>query len=308
MTSALLRHVWGESRAVDRVWAQVSGLPPSLSDRRLLMVFQACIDDSAAKDGTFVLGGHIATAENWAKFSADWEQLLPLARMNRDGKRRFKMTEMMSNPQRRQDTAAFFRVIEKHVACSISCAFNVDDLRAARGRVYVPDAPINWSKMRNSYFFAFRLLMDTFHAHKEKMSNVIPMDERVDFIFDDQSEKSLVLSAWDGYLASRPADMKPRFGSMPRFENDEEFLPLQAADLWAGAVRGWTAAGTPEKIRSSDFGEWKAEREDRWTMTANMDQDRMVEALMNNITFSVPRGIPVFDRAAKIPMMVGIMS
>ncbi len=43
------------------------------------MVFQAFMDESEGVDGTFVLAGHIATVEGWAKFARDWEAALPLA-------------------------------------------------------------------------------------------------------------------------------------------------------------------------------------------------------------------------------------
>lgn len=74
---AILDHVWGVSPASDRVWAQVSGVAPSRSWKRLLVVLQAYIDDSRGDDGTFVLAGYIATAESWAKFAGEWEELLP---------------------------------------------------------------------------------------------------------------------------------------------------------------------------------------------------------------------------------------
>ena len=95
--NALLKHVWGNSPAQDRVSAQVAGMAPARAVRRLLMAleFQAFVDGSARRpDGDFILGGHIATAETWANFSKEWEELLPLAPLAKNGKRHFKMSEM----------------------------------------------------------------------------------------------------------------------------------------------------------------------------------------------------------------------
>ena len=65
----ILSHQWGRSQPQDRVWAQVVGLPPSRAHKRLLMVFQAFIDDSYKPEGVYALAGHIASAEVWGRFS-----------------------------------------------------------------------------------------------------------------------------------------------------------------------------------------------------------------------------------------------
>ena len=85
--NALLDHAWGKSAAQDRVWAQVTGLAPSRAVRRWLMAltYQAFIDDSYTHGGEFVLAGHVATAENWAKFAAEWENLLPSGTLGKIG-------------------------------------------------------------------------------------------------------------------------------------------------------------------------------------------------------------------------------
>ena len=53
----ILGHVWGVSRAQDRIWGQVSGIAPSRAGRRLFMVLQAFVDESRGERGTFVLAG-----------------------------------------------------------------------------------------------------------------------------------------------------------------------------------------------------------------------------------------------------------
>lgn len=117
----LLDHAWGISLAEDRVWAQISGFAPSTKPwKRLLVVLQACIDDSySSRTGLFVLGGAIAPVEAWAAFSRDWEQILHFARLNKNGKRVFKISEMRDSP----DFPVFYRTAKDHVLAIISLLF-----------------------------------------------------------------------------------------------------------------------------------------------------------------------------------------
>ena len=63
------------------------------------------------------------------------------------------------------------------------------------------------------------------------VKTVVPPDQKVDFYFDDQSQKQEMLAGWDLYIRNQPYQIKNLYGATPRFENDEDFLPLQAADL-----------------------------------------------------------------------------
>jgi Protein of unknown function (DUF3800) len=248
--SALLAHVWGVSHAQDRVWAQVTGLAPSVADKRLLMVFQAFIDDSATENGVFVLAGHIASAELWARFSKSWEELLPFGLLSKDGKRYFKMSEMAASPERMERVGVFFRVLEEYELLSISCKLNAAELKKAISRLWVLNRRFDWGPFSDPYFVAFRILIDSVGEQGDKMMSWLP-DEKIDFIFDDQSQKKIIYEAWDAYMASKEPDVRKQFGSTPRFENDNEFMPLQAADLWAWWVRKWYESGILDKIDES---------------------------------------------------------
>jgi hypothetical protein len=46
-------------------------------------------------------------------------------------------------------------------------------------------------------------------------------------------KRKAIISEWTKYIELREEELKPLYGATPRFENDQEFLPLQAADLWA---------------------------------------------------------------------------
>ncbi len=65
-------------------------------------------------------------------------------------------------------------------------------------------------------------------------------NEPVDFIFDErpEKEKNIILDAWnDVYCPTAPDDILAVTGKQPVFANDEQVLPLQAADMSAWRCR-----------------------------------------------------------------------
>lgn len=253
--------------------------------------FQAFIDDSYADSGEFVLAGHVAPAAAWADFAKDWEELLPLGTLAANGKYHFKMSEMAMVPERMQRLPAFYRVIEKHVTASISCRVNRRDIGRAIERIepLIVDLGLSGGLQldhwQNPFFLCFRSLLDTFHLNRDVMKNKIPLDEQVDFIFDNQAEKNLILSVWDEYLEKRPPEARQHYGAAPRFEDDQKFLPLQAADLWAWWVREWYEEDTyptPDKMRAFDFGGWKGKKK-RSLLTVFLDEQAIANTFKSVI-------------------------
>lgn len=257
--NALLRHVWGESAAADQVWEQVTGMRPALAVAQPIMVLQAFMDDSRSGrgNGIFVLGGCIARAEAWAQFAAKWEELLPLAPLDSKLKRNFKFSEFVSaGEERLQHLPAFAKVISDHIQCTIVFVMHVRELQHAQTRVQVPGTGIHFRHWSNPYLFAFLQCLGSFHHHRDKFPPLIEEDEEIRFIFDDQSEKSKILRAWEGYIDSITSDtIKERYRVPPRFEDDAVFLPLQAADLISGWCRYWIERGiSPQKGRFTAYG------------------------------------------------------
>jgi hypothetical protein len=258
------------------------------------MVLQAFIDDSTS-DGVYVLGGHIASAESWAKFSREWEELLPLAMRDRDGRYYFKMREM-NRADKLPHVPAFYKVLEDNVLCSLSASYNLHDLERAKERIYVPGLQhIDWSHYNNRYFYAFRLLMDMFHSHREKIVKVVPLDQKIDFYFDNQKEKGLILAMWDDYMAKRPPETRQHYGATPRFEDDKDFLPLQAADMWAWWIRKWIIEGNISNLEKPDFGGWQAKRDNHLKIHIDVTEDQIVEHLTERVAAHIEPGRAIYD-------------
>jgi hypothetical protein len=287
--NALLEHVWGRSIAVDRVWSHVTGLAPSKAVGRVLVVlnWQAFMDESFSSE-EFVLAGHIASAEAWVQLAREWEELLP----GKDGKKiPFKMTNVMARtPERAQ---AHYRLIEKYVPVSVSCRINMGDLNRALARareiaVSLPTSDpflrlnVDFGRWGSPYLHVFQGLLDSFHRNKEANAKYIPMDQKVDFIFDDRTEKKPILDAWDGFMEGQEEDVRAEYGATPRFESDEDFLPLQAADLWAWQVRKWyeeDASDFPDKLCNFDFGAWRGNK--RGLIMASLNEEQIFEHLLS---------------------------
>jgi CDP-glycerol glycerophosphotransferase (TagB/SpsB family) len=295
----LVDHAWGTSLAEDRVWAQICGIAPSTRPwERVFVVLQAFVDDSYTPNGVFVLAGYVATAEAWAKFSDEWEKLLPLARRNNRGTHRFKMSEMTHDLEH---IIPFYRVIEKYALMSLSCKIDMRDLNRAKSRVWVEDRlTMSWGPAEYPYTFCTESLLGIFHGRRvarsfsERLNEILSLDQQVDFYFDEQSQKIAILSAWENFIESHADEAKGLFGATPRFEDDEKFLPLQAADFWAWWVRRGYETNTIQKLQSGDFGLWKGNIHIPGT-AIELNEDQIVQLLMMMIRRHIGHTKPIYD-------------
>jgi hypothetical protein len=266
------------------------------------MVLQAFIDDSYTPNGVFVLGGYVASAEAWAELSGSWEELLPLfAIRGRNGRHRFKMSEMAAHMDR---VLPFYRLIEKHALLALSCKLTIPDLTRARNRIWVPNADLDWGFANRPHSLSFKCLLDMFHTarfqHRDHpmLGALIPPDRKVDFYFDEQSQKREMLDGWDIFIGSQSDEAKNLYGTTPRFEGDEDFMPLQAADFWAYSVRKAYEDDTLAKINIGDFGAWNGARLIP-SIAISFTEDQLVSALMVIVSSQIREKIgedrPVYD-------------
>ena len=151
------------------------------------------------------------------------------------------MSEMAGNPERMGRVPLFSEAIDRHIHDFISCRMNLAEFAEAHNRFEIFARVMGWSvdfgKFLNPYNFTFWILLKAFHKDREKFTSHIPIDEKVDFYFDNRSEKKSLLDAWDKFLPKLDHAERARYGATPRFEDDQEFLALQASDFWAWWVR-----------------------------------------------------------------------
>ena len=229
----------------ERVWELVSGLPTGPRERRLLMPFHAYIDDSGnePQSPVYVLAGFIASVEQWAAFSTDWQAALDEApRLEY-----FKMKEAASlhgqfgrhfgwTPAKRDDRlATFTRIIRKRVRVRVSVS-----IQHAHFEKYLKSIPVPQRRLAsdNAYVLLFQEIVISTAA----VAPTLGITEPCDFIFDEQGALGLEALLWWPHFkataerASR-TDLPKFIGSPPIFRDEKHFLPLQAADLYAWQVR-----------------------------------------------------------------------
>ena len=236
--NAILDHRWGESVALDSFWASVSGMAPSLLRDRLFLLLHGYFDESEDENHHFfVLAGALSTPEKWAAFTAEWEKLLPHASMRpSDNAYIFKFDEMVRNPERIERIPWFWSTLQEYAQCLVSVAIEIPALRAAQSRVRGP-APIEWRTFDDPWMVAFVVLLEGLFWRRKELTSLIPEKSVTDFFFDQHGNERKIRDGWEKFVDGAPSDIRKMIGKKPRFEDDAEYLPLQAADLVAGYVR-----------------------------------------------------------------------
>lgn len=238
--------------AASRVWELMSGFPSPERQARLMMVLQACLDDSGELDQTinpvFVLAGFIAESESWASFSHDWRTALDAP----PSINYFKMAEAanlrdqfggLCREQANAKIHHLVAVIKKYTGMRIS--ISVDKLAFFK-YIRSMEYPVRNNNVDKPYCLAFQWIL--LEVPKMQLLHSFYFGSKprpVDFIFDEQGEIGLeAQGTWlfIKRLAERLAqagktDFRPCLGAMPKFENEKNFLPLQASDLYAWHLR-----------------------------------------------------------------------
>lgn len=200
-------------------------------------MLQAFVDDSKSEGSPpiFVLGGYIATSDTWTRFSEKWRSALEM----RSRIRYFKLREALrgegefngaSEALRMERVGVMRGVIELFDISGFSISFRVDHLEETHA---------NFDKRwLNPYYTAVSALMPELARalHDFELPN-----ERLDIVFDNQAmEKAKILEAWEALRDHAlkhstkldPPDILTRIlKHSPRWGDDKDVLPLQAADM-----------------------------------------------------------------------------
>jgi hypothetical protein len=207
------------------------------------MPLQAYVDASGKGDPhLLVIAGYIASADAWELFAAEWQNRLNEARLPY-----FKMNETSRRPE---IAGYFYRVIEEHdIMAAISCVIDVSGLTDAYHSISWPPYIINLRGLSNPYYFAFKAIMDVLAQHHETLK----LKEPVDFVFDDESEKSNTVKYWRLIKASSDPKFAKWMGDSLIYCDDKTTIPLQAADLYAWWILKWQRDGNDDWARDLPF-------------------------------------------------------
>lgn len=277
-----------------------SGIPAPKRNRRILMPMQAFIDDSV--DGSVLtLAGYIAPYEKWEKFSVDWQELLSMS----PPWERFKMAEIAGSkdPLRLERAGWFYRVVERYADAFVAVAVEIEPLKAVVREMGLPRR-----RFADPYIFAHRVIMDATLQYQRDLG----ISEPVDFIFDKfQRREKFIREGWEFWISTLSPEMRALIGREPRFETDDEFLPLQAADMLAWHARehwlrhrsltagealllSWKPKNNPKGYRFN-FG-YAELRENFQQMRSRAVEVGMIPSIEVKVTFSL-NGKPKIGRA-----------
>jgi hypothetical protein len=268
----------------------LSGLPEAARKRRFLMPVQVFADESSddGQSGHFVMAGLLSHSENWAAFSDEWDICL----RSEPRIEYFKMSEAAScsgqfhrfrdNPGARdKKLRALAHIINRHVRVA-TCS--VIDLKA-HSETWAKALPKPNSE---PYFWPFQNTMTA--ACLELWD--LGWRERFEMIFDENvifgpRAKSLypLMKACGGLLEPQAVELLP---IDPLFRNDRDFLPLQAADLFAWWCRkkhtdvaftsfDWVAE-LMSSVRISDYSQYY--NRERMTSVLEMSYQNVRDGLV----------------------------
>jgi len=211
------------------------GYSSASRERKLLVImepepYQAFCDGSkgTGSDKILLLSALVHTVPTWEKFSNDWDTALKAkpsikhfhmreARKLEGNFKRWKATD------RDLKIIALTEVILRHQPHVVSCWFSSDKFNQTI-------RPAGTSDLRHAYFLAFQMIIPTVAEYQLKRGITIPAD----FVFDEEGDIGNEALIWyPAIKAAAEPNVRALMGATPVFRNDEEVLPLQAADLIA---------------------------------------------------------------------------
>jgi hypothetical protein len=218
----------------------VCGYRAEIRKRKMLVILNAYVDDSGSDErasdspGVFMLAGYMMPAEAWGKFSDEWAAEL----VREPGVKCFKMSDAeygdgyfqgMREEFRKLKVNELAQVIDRFKIKPLSCHFAWEDYRQiVRGRVN--------PKLDSPYFLLFYQIIKLSHDLQIELNISHPEFgyHKVDFVFDEQGKIGPRAVQWYGGLKQiLPEPYRSVLGSTPVFKDDEDVVPLQAADMLA---------------------------------------------------------------------------
>jgi hypothetical protein len=268
------------------------------------VTFQAFVDDSGGIGHSkhFVLAGLIGSSYHWAEFSEEWQACLD----EKPSIRRFKMSEAAgrsgefyrwTDKMRNDKLRSFARVINRHPKIlTYSCIELEAHGETWRKRLQKP--------LNEPYFHPFHnTIMATCFALWDAGSR-----ERFEIVFDEQVIFGPRAKSWWPITRAICQWREPEAAQIlpiePVFRTDDDFLPLQAADLMAWCIRNATdnpsqpssfewLLGEMPNLQSTDYSQFydRERMEDVWRQTVDIIQNKsMPDEILKLYRETFPKG------------------
>ncbi len=218
----------------------LSGLPDESRRRRRILALQVFVDDSGGRNqgNWFAMAGLMCPAEEWAAFSEEWSACLNESpriqyfKMHQAAKLKGEFSGF-TKQQRDDKLRTLLRIINQHAPVLFTCTAHVGGLAAANPRN-------KW--FADPYFWPYQLMIMSVAEELSQWS--APWKGRFEIVFDEQVIFGPRARAWYPIIRAYVESKNPAKAALlpvdPVFKSDSEFLPLQAADLFAWLFRRGT--------------------------------------------------------------------
>lgn len=211
------------------------------------MVLQVFVDDSGAKgqESPAVFAGLLQTAEEWMAFSDDWSAALSRS----PSVRRFKMSEavglsgpfhLMSQEQRDAKLRELAAVVTLHHPTVFRTSIDLESF-AEHSRLMGFGDPLNVPFFHLALTTIWRIVDQLRQCNHTERFEII-FDCHV--IYEDRIRRWYPVFCEIVEKIAEASDSPPRWTASrsllpvePTFRTDDEFMPLQCADLYAWLLR-----------------------------------------------------------------------
>lgn len=207
------------------------------------MVMQGFFDDSGSSQHqrVFVLAGLVSWSNNWAEFADEWDAELQA----RPAISHFKWNDAAILARefegwKTEDMQAkrlrLAEIAKKYAMVRVQTRISWDEFKVHRDR-----ASQNWPQserlppiLDNPYFLLFFNVVLCMAQYRRKWR----WDMGMEYYFDEQSRfGDDAMRYWNIAVQMMPEPLKPYAGQKPTHLSDRRFVPLQAADMYAGMCR-----------------------------------------------------------------------
>jgi hypothetical protein len=206
-----------------------------------LASLQAFIDDSASDSGDrrLYLAGYLNRADRWAHFSVAWREELKAA----PSIDYFKMSEAnafdgqfagWTTSARDEKLRGLIRVINHFEPMSF-------EFSVSREEYYRDVKPVAPRGIGNPHFACCLQVVFGLAQYADSEKVTVP----IDFIFDQQTGVSDDLALFLDYMKRNLPKSARKLIASVAFEDDKQFLPIQAADMLAWHLRREHESGAP---------------------------------------------------------------
>ena len=225
------------SSAGDILRSRVCHLPFIRRSKKSFVMLRAFFDDSGldGKSPVFVMAGFFAPVSEWERFSDCWTEILE--RHKPRPLRYLKMREANSFREQFWGCGADDR--HETLKRATLCIRN-HEIKPIISLIPISDYNRIFLSRRFQQFFdrpyfisLFSIITDVYKAAEQSGST-----ERVDFVFDSQQDSAReIFEQWPSFNRACAVQFRDMLGTFPQFEKDEEFPPIQAADMLCWLLR-----------------------------------------------------------------------